>query len=204
MAETISPSKPITDGQIDKAVEVYRAMLQKHRSELASEAVQRVLIQDDYVNEQVGVLRNRVEAVSGMIVRRVRVKRNRNQQEMLDATGRTQHTNEEVVGLIPGKGEGEEEVDVYYIPLRKGASAADAQALLDKHGLKPDGYAVAAVNEADKSFADSHPNFTQWTDADGNHCYIAFHRWDDGKRRVGVGRDEGDWYDCWLVGGVRK
>lgn len=203
MAETMSPS--MSDGQIEKAVEVYRAMLRKHRSELSSEAVQWVLTQDNYVNEQVGVLRRHVEAVNEMIVRRVKVNRSRSQQEVLDATGRTQYADKEVIGLIPGKGEGEEDVDVYFFPIRKNTSVADVQVLLAQHGLRPDGYAISAVNEADPSFAErSHPNATQWVDADGKHCYVAFLQWRGGRRIVDVDRDEYDWNDRWWIGGVRK
>src|SRR3989344_1213966 len=74
MARTLTPSaefSEITDGQIDKAVALYRAMLIKHRSELASEPAQHVLGQPELVGEMVGVLRKRVEAVSNIIVRHV-------------------------------------------------------------------------------------------------------------------------------------
>ena len=38
------PSEPMTDGQIDKAVDHYRNTLRKHRAEIgSSDAVQRVL-----------------------------------------------------------------------------------------------------------------------------------------------------------------
>ena len=54
MAKTMTPSQ-ITDGQIDKAVELYRAMLKRHRHELGSEPAQQVLGQPDFVGEMVGV-----------------------------------------------------------------------------------------------------------------------------------------------------
>jgi hypothetical protein len=198
-------SKTTTTGQIDKAVANYRAMLEKHAGEFNSEEVQFVLGQQELANEQFAFLRERVEAVGGIIRRRVVVRRNRTQQEMLDATGRVQYINSEVVGLIPGKGETEEEEDMYFIPLKgKDTSAEAVQTLLDQCGLKPDGYAVSAVNEADPSFAASHPNCTQWVDADGKHCYIAFFQWDDGGRRVHVYRIGGGWGGGYCVGGVRK
>lgn len=78
MAQTMTPSKPITDGQIDKAVALYRAMLEKHRVILASDSAQGVLGSSEYVDELVAVLCRRVEAVSDLITRFVSVNRDRN------------------------------------------------------------------------------------------------------------------------------
>ncbi len=195
----------ITDGQIDNVCAKLRDALRKHRKEITTEAAQFALGTENIGMMMFAPFREQAEMAGEMIVRRVRVKRNRTQQEMLDATGRVQYTNSEVVGLIPGKGESEKEEDVYFIPLNgKDTSAKAVQDLLDEHGLKPDGYAVAAVNEADPGFADSHPNATQWVDENGNHCYVTFSWWGGGERRVFCYRGEGGWDDDWSVGGVRK
>ncbi len=73
----------------------------------------------------------------------------------------------------------------------------------DLRGLKPDPRAQAADNEADPAFADQTPNACQWQDADGNWCYAAVNRWDDG-RCVLVDRGGNDWGDDRSFGGVRK
>jgi len=142
MTKVMTPSvtTEITDGQIDKATELYRAMLKKHRHEFTSKVAQDVLGQPEFVGEMVTVLRKRVEADSEMIVRRVKVNRLRSPQEAIDATGRKQYTDRKVVDSMP-QGEGEE-VDVYFFPLREYRSVQDVQRMLDERGLKPDPYAV--------------------------------------------------------------
>jgi len=199
---TPSTSEPITDGQIDKAVATYRAMLCKHRSELGSDAVQYVLGQPEYVAEQVTVLRKRVEAISDMIVRHAVVNRNRTQQEMLDATGREKYTDRRVVDTMP-RGEGDE-VDVYFFKLGRYISDADLQKEYELRELKPDPYAEGAVNEADLAFADEHPNGCDWKDADGKWCYAAFDQWRDDERFVRVSRRGSGWIGRWWFGGVRN
>ena len=69
------PSEPMTDGQIDKAVDHYRNTLRKHRAEIgSSDAVQRVLSQPEYLAEQlVVIIRRRVEAMADLVVRQVKV-----------------------------------------------------------------------------------------------------------------------------------
>jgi hypothetical protein len=143
-----------------------------------------------------------VEAISEMIVRRVKVNRSRNPREAIAATNRAEYLNNEAVDNMPRE-KGEEE-DVFFFPLKKFTGVADVQKMLDEHGLKPDPYAVAAVNEADPTFTDKYPNGTQWVDKDGKHCYLAFHRWHDDERSVLCHRDEYGWFDYWWVGGVRK
>ena len=203
MAKTMTPSDttPITDGQINKTVGLYRAMLEKHRSELDSEAVQSVLGQPDFVGAMLGILRGRVEAISDMIVRRVRVDRTRTPQAVLDATGRTQHVNEDVLTTMP-EGEGEE-ADVYFFPLRRRVTEAQLAQEYELRGLTPDPRAQAAVNEANPAFADDRPNGTQWQDANGNWCYAAFDRC-YGTRNVRVRRLDNGWDARWWFAGLRK
>ncbi len=185
------------------------AVLRKHRNELNSEAVQQVLGIDELGAELLGVFRKRVEAVSNMIVRRVKVNRTREPQAMLDATGRKQYTDRNVVKNMPH--DGREEDDVFFFKPDKSAydrnnciSDDNLTKEYDLRGLKPDPYAQAAVNEADSAFADDHPNGTHWKDADGNWCYAAFLRWDGVERRVDVRRSRIVWDGRWLFAGVRK
>ncbi len=203
MGKPVSPSEvtPITTGQIAKFLELQLAALRK--SELPSEPTQQVLESQGGVlaNEFVALVRKRVEAVSNMIVRRVKVNRSRTPQEALDATGRKQYTDRKVVNAMPrGKGG---ETDVYFFPGRHGMSDDELRKLYDFHGLAPDSYAQAAVNEADQAFADEHPNGTHWKDEDDKWCYATFYQWRGGERGVAVARGR-DWNGYGWFAGVRK
>lgn len=206
--KTMTPSdKPITHGQIDKAVGAYRAMLEKHRIELGSAGAQQVLGQPDYVGELVGVLRRRIAAVSNLIVRKVKVNRTRTAQEALDATGRRQYTDSAVVASMSMAGAEEVEVVFFQPDLSKRGgyiSDDDLEKEFALRGLKPaDPISVAAVNEADPTFADEYPNGTHWKDERGRWCFAAFGRCDR-ERAVYVRRRGHGWPDLWWFAGVRK
>lgn len=139
------------------------------------------------------------------------VNRNRTQQEALDATTREQYVDRKVVDNMP-KGEGEEVEVVFFKPdlsKRNGfISDDDLEKEFELRGLEPaDPISVAAVNEADPSFADEKPHGTHWKNADGKWCCAAFHCW-DGERIVGVLRDDDGWDDGWdddwWFAGLRK
>lgn len=199
----IASQTEMSDGQIENVCAKLRDALRKHRKEISLETAQMALGTENIGTCMFGPFRERAETFSEMIVRRVKVNRHRTPQQALDATGRKQYTDSAVVAQMPGQGEGEEGIDVYFLPLRKRTNVADAQKALEDHGLKPDAYAVSAVNEADPSFADSHPNMTQWVDSEGNHCYVAFNRWGD-ERRVICDRHGLAWGGGWWFGGPRK
>lgn len=199
MTQIMTPSKTTTAGQIDKAVANYRALLEKHSGEFDADAVQTVLGQSELAGEQLVVFRRRVEAISNLIVRKARVNRSRTPQEALDATGRTQYTDREVVNEMP-KGEGDE-VEVVFFKLGRFVSDDDLEKEYELRGLKSaDPISVAAVNEADPAFADQRPNGTHWKNSAGKWCYAAFDRWHDA-RRVYVGRHVFDWSDSWWFAG---
>lgn len=201
MAKTVTPST-ITQGQIGKIQELLGAGLRK--SGFSCEPVQQVLeIQGDLlVTEMVSVVRRRVEAASNMVVRRVRVNRCRTPEQVIEATGRHQRINPNVVNAWPcGNGE---EVEVWFFKLDRYISDPDLDREFELRGFKPaDPYSIAAVNEADPAFADGHPNCTHWKDASGNWCYTAFYRWGGG-RSVGVGRNSSGWGGHWWFAGLRK
>ncbi len=205
MAETMTPSKGITDGQIGKIKELLDPALRK--SGLQNEPVQQVLKTPEQsgpmIAELVAVVRKYVEAVSSMIVRIVeKVDRKRKPQEMLDATGRTQYTDRKVVDSMP-RGEGEN-AEVVFFKVGRYISDDDLKKEYELLGLKPaDPYSLAAVNQADPAFADEKPNGTHWKDAKGNWCYATFDRWGGG-REVGVHRIDYGWDGGWWFAGVRK
>lgn len=142
-------------------------------------------------------------AVSNLIVRRATVDRSRRPQEVLDATGREQYTDPDVVAAMSGGGTGVEEVEVHFFKLGRNVNDAELDKEYELRGLKPaDPYSLAVVNEA-PALGDNHPNATHWKDAGGNWCYAAFDRWVYG-RGVDVGRGAGGWDGRWWFAGLRK
>lgn len=205
MDKTMIPSKKrsMTYGQTDKAGDVFRAVLRKHRSEFESEASQKALGSDVLVSDLLAVFRKYVEMFSDLIVRRVLVNRSQTPQEMLDATDRKQYCDPDVIKSMP-RGEGEK-AEVTFFQVRRQASNYELEKEFASRGLKPvDPYSLAKVNKDDPSFADSHPNGTHWKDSDGKWCYITFRRWHGDGRSVDVSRLGFDWDVFWWFGGVCK
>lgn len=194
MAKSMTPST-ITPGQVAKFLDLQAAALR--RSGLPSEPTQQVLESQGgtLADEFVASVRKRVEAISNMIVRRVRVDRTRTPQQVVDATDRKQYINADVLATMP-QGEGDE-VDVYFIPTKRFVPVNEVPAFLAQYGLVPDPRAQAAVNEADPAFADEHPNGTQWS----NNCYMVFGRWGV-ERCVSCLRSGSGWSDRWFFSGV--
>lgn len=192
----------MTAGQIDKAVANFRALLEKHSKNYDQDAVQTVLGQKEFIDKVFTLFQDRVEAVSGMIVRKVKVDRSLSPVGLLRATGRVQYVNGIVVAEMP-KGEGDE-VEVVFFNLGCYVSDDILEKEYEIRGLKPaDPYSQAAVNTVDPAFADKHPNGTHWKDENGNWCYSAFDRW-GGEREVNVGQSDDDWDDDWWFAGLRK
>jgi len=188
-------TQSITNGQIGQIND--RLATKLRESGLLAEAVQGVLKMpgNAAIDEIVEVFRKHVEAQSDIIVRRVRVDRTRTPQEVVDATGRTQYVDKNILATMP-QGEGDE-VDVYFIPTKRFVPAKEVPAFLAQYGLVPDPRAQAAVNEADSAFADKYPNGSQWVD----NCYLTFYRWRGG-RDVRCDRSVSDWLDFWFLSGV--
>ena len=199
----MTPSfKEMTDGQIDKAVSVYRDMLRKHRSELDSDAVQDVLGQPDYVAEQATILRRRTEEISDIMLRIVSVNRARTPQETLKATRRVQSINDKVVSTMP-HGEGNT-VKVFFFKPHRSVNEEELEREYKLRGLKPaDPYSLAAVNEADEFFAGEHPNGTHWKDSDGRWCFASFDRCEH-INRLEVDYCDNGWIDWWWLAGIPK
>ena len=158
---------------------------------------------DALLDKMVAMLAEATAAVSNMITRTVYVDRTRSPQEALNATGRTQYVNYNVVQTMP-KGKGEKTEVVFLKPGRQ-MTDDELEQWFDERGYKlADPYSLARVNEDDPSFADSHPNATHWKDSDGRWCYTAFYRWRGSERAVDVDRNARDWGVGWWFGGVRK
>jgi hypothetical protein len=197
----MTPSQ-MTKGQIDKAVANYRAMLEKHSKDFNSEAVQTVLGQPEFTQEQFDVFRKRVEVISTYIVRKVKVNRTQTPREAINATGRVQYLNDEVVRDMP-TGEGEEK-EVFLVSFKKTLTPDQLEQEVEKTGfVLADPVTQCALNEQDPSLADSYPNATQWRDKNGKACYALFARW-NGKRAVGVDQVGYAWGGDWFFVCFRK
>ncbi|MEK7604603.1 MAG: hypothetical protein AAB442_02305 [Patescibacteria group bacterium] len=204
MTHVVTPSEvnPITAGQIGKVQDLLGAALRK--AGLQSEPMQQVIEHqgEALIAELVAAVRKRVEAISSMIVRHVAINVERTPQQVLDATGRKQYVNGDVVVTMPCGTT--PEADVHFFKLDRCVSDDDLEKEYELRGLKPaDPRSLAAVNEADPAFADEHPNSTHWKDVNGNWCYAAFNRWFDGGRSVYVHRFD-LWFDGSWFAGLRK
>lgn len=201
--KAITPSKPITEGEIGKICELIAAKLRK--SNLLSEFVQAVLKTrrgGELADNLVADLRRMVDAISDLITRCVTVNRSQTPQAALAATGRKQYTNDEVVANMP-RGEGDE-VEVVFFKLGRWINDDELEKEYEIRGLVPsDPYSLAAVNEDDPDFANKRPNGTHWKDSSGKWCFIAFNRWGDG-RYVFVDRIDNKWPGYWWFAGRRK
>ena len=201
MAKVMNPPQ-ITNKQIGKIQDLLGAALRK--AGLVSEPVQTIIetCGKTLVSDLVGVIRKHVEAVSNLLVRRVKVNRTLTPEEMLKATGRAVYADGNVVKNMP-KGEGEE-AEVIFFQLGRYVSDDDLEKEYDLRGLKPaDPYSLGAVNKSIPPFADSHPNGTHWKDAEGKWCYATFYRFLD-DRDVYVYRGDNDWNGGWWFAGLRK
>ena len=202
MEQAMTPSKTMTAGQIDKAVSLYRAMLEKHAPQFEAGPVQRVLGQEELAGDMFGLFRGRVETESTIITRTVKVNRVRTPKEAIAATGRAPYIDQDVLAAM-SRGEGDE-VTVYFIKFGKSLSPSDLEQEVDRAGYRlADVYSAVAVSEADKAFADGYPYAMQCRDSDGKPCYAGFGRW-GGERGVGVGRSEAEWDAGWSFACFRK
>ncbi len=197
-----SDVKVMTDGQIENAVGQFRDALRKHRSEISSDVAQQVLGVENFGMIVFAPFRERAEMISKQVVRCVPVNRTREPRKALEATGRNLYVNDDVVATMP-KGTGKE-AEVVFFNLGRYVSDTDLDKEYELRGLVPaDPYSLAAVNEADPTFAEKKPHGTHWKDADGKWCFATFDLWDD-ERDVIVDRDGDAWLDGWWFAGVRK
>ena len=205
MVKTVSPSNTeLTSGQTAKILELFSAGLRK--SGLQNEAVQHVMTEQGpaLVAELIAVVRTRVEAVSALVVRSWTSDRTRTSEQVIKETGRRQYVDANVVKTMPRGTGSHGQTTFFKLDLSKRGgyiSCADLGKEFALRALLPE-YPdhLADINKADPVFADTHPNATQWQDADGNYCYAIFGRW-VGERFVSVNRFGNDWRGSyWFAG----
>ncbi len=205
MAKTMTApqQKPMTDGQIEDAVSKFRDAVRKHRNELDSEAVQKVLGTDNLGMVLFAPFRKLVEMVNNMFTRRVEgINRDQSPQEAIDATGRKQYTDQSVVDAMP-RGEGEN-VELKFFELDYDPTPTELNAEYESLGLKADPFALAKHMEDDPAFADERPVACQWDlDENGRASFAAFSQWRV-ERRVHVDRGDDKWFRLYRFAGVSK
>lgn len=197
----------MSDEQIEELVDKFRKELLEHRGEITYNTAQKVIEVEGIGLKMFLPLRERAEALSNLIVRKVKVDRSRSPQDAINATGRAGLINSQVVNAMPTAEADEVEVVFFKVDMvgRNGyISDDDLEKEFELRGLKPaDPFSVAAVNEADPAFADEKPNGTHWKDNEGDWCYATFCRWRD-KRLVNVGRRDDHWDGGWYFAAIRK
>ncbi len=186
-----------TEGQGEKFHGLFVDAVRK--SGLPRKGTQLVLEEEgpELVKECLDSLRRRVEWRADMIVRHFKVDRTKTRQQMLDATGRKQYVDKNMLATMPT--DGPEEGDLYFFPLKRFVPISEVAAELESRGFVIDPVAQMQVNADDPAFADEHPNGVQW----GSDSYAAFYHWHDG-RGASVVRDGSGWDGSWWLCGRRK
>lgn len=202
--KTSEEERETPNGQIDKAVDMYRAMLQKHSHEFPSSSVQTVLGREELAAEQFSVFREQVEREVDdvVIVRHTKVNRTRSFEELIKAFNFKAFVNYTICEMPNGDDNGEE-VDVHYFIGKKfPAGSKGYHRQFEIRGLKPvDPYSLASVIEEDPDFASSHSNMTHWND--GKHWgFIAFGRF--GQKRLDIFPGSEIPLDVTWLAGIRK
>lgn len=214
-SKTRTPSKGITAGQIGQIQDRIGTALRK--SGFQADLVQQVLSTkgqgDLMIAEMAAVARKFVKtwekARNNEIVRRVKVDRSLDPQEMLDDLDGYQSTTDKcAVATIP-QGRGEEVDIVFFKPepceyTRPGCmSDDDLEKALERRGLTPDPRAQIVANKADPSLADECPNGTNWKDTKGKWYFLMFSRRATRAVIVSCSDNSSDWGGGWWFAGVR-
>jgi hypothetical protein len=202
MEKTAFIFKPTTNSQISDLNKKFAYRLRKHNKELPSGVFEQVLNDNALINEMVTSVRKHVEARSDFIVRIVKINRNFSAKGALKVTGRKVYANNTVVENMPKAERDEIEIILFKVgyPIMDNDLEKEYE-LLDLNPVDP--YSLAAMNAADPTFADEHPNGTHWKDIKNKWCFAAFGKW-NGVRSVTVYCDEYHWGKEWWLAGVRK
>ncbi|MDP2789237.1 MAG: hypothetical protein Q8O46_04325 [bacterium] len=197
-----SETARMTQGQIDRACEIFRAQIVKHAPEFSSDGVQLAFGQASLGEGWFEVFRKHVERFSGIIVRPVRVNGGRTPEQVIDDTGCVRgYIEQGVLDSMPMSGKVEDYA--HFFSLNYEATPDELDLEYEKRGLKLDPSAVAQAVTDDPAFADERPIAVQWRDREGRACCAVFYRW-GGKREVNVFRRDDRWGRDYRFGGVRK
>ena len=210
MATPLSPSKIVSDNQIEKLKTQFGDALRKVNpfSEDAQDLIETSWdeLRDEVTQGCVGAINRVLERKRNTIpILAKRVDYTRTPMQVIKATGRVEYVDEDIAKTMPRLGEGvRENMEVVFFKLGRNVGAEELDREYELRGLVPDPYAQAAVNEQDSAFADKHPNGSQWYREGRNASYLAFDRWSDDERRVDCLRRGNAWLGHWWFAGVRK
>jgi len=134
--------------------------------------------------------------------RTVPVDRSLSPAAAIAATGRNRYLADSVVASMPQGKDGT--VDIFFILLDTRMNDVFVDKQLSNNGLiAVDPFALMSCNAVEPDFADGHPCFTHWKDAEGKWCYAAFSAW-SGEREVEIRQCVSSWGGRWRVAGVLK
>lgn len=200
MATAMTPSEGVSREQLGRFLDKFEIRLRG--AGFKKEDFQKGILEipeTPLMDELLAVVSRFVAMVVNTIVHVVTgIDRGRKPQEAIDATGRRQYVDREVVATMPRCDGDQVELEFFKLDLsaRGGwISNSDLQKEFESRKLVPDPMAQIAFNKANPAFADDHPNATLWKDADGKWCYLAFYLCVE--RRVDCGRNEHGWHENW-------
>lgn len=199
MTNQIMIASEMNDGQIENFVSKLRDALRKNRQHFSKDSAQHVLGVPNIGMELLDPIRVHAEVFGNIVVRQATVNRTRSQYEALVATGRSLHLNKSVVKTIPSA---TGDIEAIFVNFGQNVDCDKLDNELATLGFEliVDPQGLAAINEADRAFADGHPNGIQWKDSKGNYCYVVFSRWGTGPSvfmyRHGDGWGGAWWFPC--------
>lgn len=192
----------MTDGQIDKATDIFRAALRKQRDGLSSESVQQALSSKDFSVGLFDGFCNHSEKFGNIIIRRVEANRYLSSYTVVHNINGHVFAEEHVLREMPQGNS--DSVEVIFLKFNIHTTIVEREMEYERHGLKPvDPYTLAFFNGADDSFATDHSNETHWRDIGGNLCMLSVSGSPGGYRTVRVNyledegvRRPGIWFAC--------
>jgi hypothetical protein len=95
-------------------------------------------------------------------VRSVRVDRHRGPEQALNLVGWSLDTDECNGYTMPEVDAEEVEIVFFKLPRKVFVSLEELETVYETMGLKPDPYALAALNQEDRSLSEKYPNMVQW------------------------------------------
>ncbi len=195
MAKTMTASH-ITDGQIDAAVEQFRAALRKKRDQCPSASFQRVLGLKNLGMRLVDPMLKLVEEEAHIVIHDLITDRSIAPEKMIADLRRREYIFRDVLEAMP-RNAWMGRVEFFKIDGNIGPD--DLAREYKSRGLIPDPYAVVAMVATYHPFAAKHPLAAQWVDEGEDWCYVGF----DLRGSVRVDRYGRRWNEDFWFGGKR-
>ena len=201
--QSMTPQE-MTVGQINKAASNFRALLEKHAPNFPADVVQAVLGDPGFAQAQLELLKNRIEARTGL---RTLTLPESFDFDSIDVKtvkniGRAFYGDADIL-LTCAKPVGEQVVSITLWEESGSLSSETLDSRFADKGLAPNPWDLLAFALKQPDFADNRAIATQWKDADSNFCCALFGQW-SGERKLHVDRRRHDWYGRSLFSGSGK